>query len=255
MWGLKTKLMVLQALLLLALGSPAQKSKKESPILNNITISFENKVGGQLLDMDSVYQNAFGEAFTVTQFKYYISNISFNDAAGKEAKIPDTYFLINQQDSAGKSITISTPLSVITGINFLIGIDSIKNVSGVQTGVLDPLNGMFWTWSTGYIMAKLEAVSPVSKAPQSRVTYHIGGFTAPYNAVKKISLPLGSLLQLHPANISRISISADINKWFSGASDIRIADHNFCMNPGSLSNAIAANYAAMFSIQSISLSK
>jgi hypothetical protein len=44
---------------------------------------------------------------------------------------------------------LNTSLKNITAIKFLLGVDSLKNVSGIQTGALDPAKGMFWTWNTG----------------------------------------------------------------------------------------------------------
>jgi hypothetical protein len=53
----------------------------------------------------------------------------------------------------------------ITGIRFLLGVDSARNVSGIQTGALDPARGMFWTWNSGYVMAKIEGSSPSAHVP------------------------------------------------------------------------------------------
>ena len=43
--------------------------------------------------------------------------------------------------------------------NSCLGVDSLRNVTGVQTGALDPAMDMYWTWNTGYVMAKLEAAA------------------------------------------------------------------------------------------------
>jgi hypothetical protein len=69
-----------------------------------------------------------------------------------------------------------------------LGVDSIRNVSGIQTGALDPLKGMFWTWNSGYVMAKLEGSSESSNSAGNRFTYHIGGFRPGMNVLKTIDL-------------------------------------------------------------------
>jgi hypothetical protein len=61
-------------------------------------------------------------------------------------------------------------------MEFMIGVDSARNNSGAQTGALDPTNGMFWSWSTGYIMAKFEGTSAQSPAAANALKFHIGGF-------------------------------------------------------------------------------
>ena len=201
--------------------------------------------------LDSTFTNSFNEPFSVFQLKYYISNISFTDIAGKENKVVDSYFLIDEQNADSKIFTVKTSSQTISAVNFYIGVDSLRNVSGVQTDALDPMNGMFWTWSTGYIMAKFEGTSPVSKAPMNRISFHIGGYKTGQNVAKKISLPLLSPIDLTKENNVTVSISADLDKWFTGITDIKFADVNFCMNPGELANKIAANYAAMFTIASV----
>ena len=201
--------------------------------------------------LDSTFTNSFNEPFSVFQFKYYISNISVTDAAGNDIKVPDSYFLIDEQNADSKIFTVQTIAQNVSAVNFYIGVDSLRNVSGVQTGALDPMNGMFWTWSTGYIMAKFEGTSPVSKAPMNRISFHIGGFKAGQKVAKKISLPLPKSIDFTKEKKVTINISADLNKWFNGITDLKFAEVNFCMNPGELANKIAANYASMFTIDSI----
>lgn len=50
---------------------------------------------------------------------------------------------------------------------FLLGTDSLANVSGALGGDLDPTKGMYWTWNSGYINVKLEGTAPMSKGRNS----------------------------------------------------------------------------------------
>src|SRR4051812_41651804 len=111
---------------------------------HNCAITFKNVVGNKVLNTDSIYINRFGETFSVRNFKYYISNIVLHDLKNKKAQRFNEYFLINEKDDTSKTIVLSTTLQQIDSIEFLLGVDSVKNVSGVQTGSLDPVNGMFW---------------------------------------------------------------------------------------------------------------
>src|SRR5437868_15279390 len=99
---------------------------------HNVAIQFKNKAGNKMLQPDSIYQNAFGETFTIRNFKYYISNIILNDVE-KTQSFPDEYFLVDNADSSSQQIELNTSLKNITAIKFLLGVDSLKNVSGVQT--------------------------------------------------------------------------------------------------------------------------
>ena len=107
---------------------------------------------------------------------------------------------------------------------------------------------MFWTWNSGYIMAKLEGNSPASAAPQHGFTFHIGGFRGGENALRKITLPLSEPVTLSAKKATGITIAANINAWFTGNTAIKIKEQPFCMNPGKLAMQIADNYSQMFSV-------
>lgn len=68
-----------------------------------------------------------------------------------------------------------------------LGIDSLTNVSGAMGGVLDPSLGMYWTWQSGYINAKLEGVF-WKDGLGSEFQFHLGGYAHPFNSYREISL-------------------------------------------------------------------
>lgn len=207
---------------------------------------FENKVGDSLLQSGLVYHNAFDEPFTVRSFKYYISNIQLQYRDGKLHTVKVPPHLVNEADSASKLLLFAAPAGTVTGIRFLIGIDSATNVSGVQTGDLDPAKGMFWIWNTGYIMAKLEGASPASKAPGKQFSFDVGGYKPGEIAAREINL---SLQPTTSRQSSTFIITADISRWFRNKNDIKIGDQPMCHSPGTLAMQIADNYADMFSIR------
>lgn len=211
-----------------------------------LSFSFHHRVGNETLVLDNSYTNILGENIVVRKFKYYLSNFSITDQSGKTHLLPADYFLVDEADSASKIIALNVPTLEIKSINFLLGVDSIRNVSGIQTGVLDPLQGMFWTWNSGYIMAKLEGTSDSSHIAGQAFTYHIGGFKGETNTNRYITLTLPQ--KNKPQN--NIHITADINHWFKSKSEIRIAQTPVCHTPGALAVKIADNYSTMFSVNS-----
>jgi hypothetical protein len=86
--------------------------------------------------------------------------------------------------------TLEIPLGVsaatrVDEISFVIGVDSALQVNGAHSGVLDPIQGMYWTWQSGYIHWKLETES-LDSASDSSLTWHVGGYRAPYNSLRVI---------------------------------------------------------------------
>ncbi len=219
-----------------------------------VKLVFHTVVGNSPFQFDSNYVSSLGDTFSITKFKYFVGNptLSCMDCAFFQPE--SKYFLIDESDSASQIISLPKVMLPVTNLEFFIGVDSTKNVSGVQTGALDPATGMFWTWNSGYIMAKLEGKSPQSKAPFSNITYHIGGFRQKDNAIRKISLPLTQWpIVSRQSSVVVISINVDLSKWFDGPHPIKIAEKSFCMSPGKMAVEIADNYATMFSIKSISV--
>jgi len=207
------------------------------------TIQFIHKVGVDTLQLQQEYTNSFDEKFSINRFKYYVSNIQINNQNVNE--FVNKYYLIDEADSSTKTISFSTHFNEITSISFVLGVDSIKNVSGVQTGVLDPINGMFWTWNSGYIMAKLEGVSTSAKVAGNLFSHHVGGYKWNENTVRKITLSIPKINQQKQQNLA---INVDVLKWFQSAHSIQISSHPICHSTGNLAMQIADNYATMFSI-------
>jgi hypothetical protein len=211
---------------------------------DNITIRFKHWVGNkELVLFDETYTNSFGEPFVVNKFRYYISHISFTDAGNHQIVPQNNYYLINEEDSLSKIIQL--PVAGITSVSFLIGVDSIKNTGGVQTGSLDPMNGMFWTWNSGYVFAKLEGQSDSSRAPVHSFSWDVGGFRQRENAMRQIKLTFG---KNSIAADNSVTVNADILKWFDAVHPLKISQSPVCHQPGKLAMQIADNYSAMFSV-------
>jgi hypothetical protein len=244
---MRTTITVIFFLLASITGLSFPKERAGNATKKTVTLFFHHQVGNEVLALGNSVKNILGETISIEKFKYYVSNFSVTDDKGTITKLPVQYFLVDEMDSASKKITLTIPDISIRSIGFLLGVDSIRNVSGIQTGALDPLKGMFWTWNSGYIMAKLEGMSDKSVSAGNRFTYHIGGFRKGMSTTKLIDLKI-------PATEKRateIHIAADINHWFKSSSEIRISEIAVCHSPGPLAMKIADNYSTMFSINFI----
>ena len=213
------------------------------------SIHFENYVGNELLKLNSAeYKNDLGQSYNISKFKYYVSNIRLKNSNGKEF-ISNEYFLLNEDDVESKQILLENVIEgEYTSISFTLGVDSLHNCSGIQEGTLDPLNGMFWAWNTGYIFLKLEGRSPESKISGNFFEYHIGGFKDPVNSIREITLDFtGSKIKIGEGDNAFIKIKADIEEILKNPNTI---DFSILPSVTDLKNAtlIADNYRDMFSI-------
>lgn len=221
--------------------------------VRNVKIEFLHKAGVQNFTIGTPYTNSFGESYTLNRFQYYISNVALlkttTNQLGKEM---ESYHIIDAGNASSSTFNFDVNKGDYNALVFYVGVDSLRNVSGAQTGALDPLNGMFWTWNSGYIMAKMEGSSPASTEPSNELVYHIGGFSGANNAIRKVVLnfPNGAM-NTPMGGTCTIKLNVDINKWFNGVHNMRIADGGFAMSVSDRTKRFADNYATMFNIQSV----
>ena len=247
--------------LLVAVGimTIASCRKKPDPVTNtpavdgSLKMEFSNVVGenGLVLNTQS-YVNAAGDTFYVSAYRYYISNIILNRTNGQSYAEPNSYHLLDQEDLASRKIRLeNVPGGEYSSVTFTIGVDSTKNVNGANTGAIDPGNGMHWTWNTGYIMAKLEGIANTSAAPRKAFTFHIGGYSGPYNALKTITLPFPEKAVVSASNIPNVHVFSNVLEWFKTPTTISFRDMNEIMSIGPESRKIADNYADMFVVDHV----
>ncbi|SHK76282.1 hypothetical protein SAMN05444266_10160 [Chitinophaga jiangningensis] len=220
---------------------------------SSLQLSFSNYVGNVPLQRNAgTYTNAARETYTISKFLYYISNFQLVDSSGKVTTLPPRYFLVDDAiDSTKKIILDSVPVGRYTAIRWLIGVDSIRNVSGVQAGALAPENGMFWTWNSGYIMAKLEGNSPAAPTALKEFQLHIGGFKFPYNALKTVTLNLPVTAIVAKGTQPKLSFRADAGKWLDAPNAISFATTTIVMAAGTDALKIAENYQQMFTVMTV----
>lgn len=209
----------------------------------NVIIHFVHEANGkQLVSNDSVYKNSFSEPYRITKLRYYISNISW-------VKPVKTVSLVNA--FAADSISIKVRPGKYNTLSFLIGVDSITNTRGAQSGSLDPLNDMYWTWNSGFVSWKIEGMSDSSKADLNRIEQHIGGYKSPYTTMRTIQLDLAKPLLIKSNALQHVYIVCNLDNYWKGNFNNSIGTYPVIVTAGPLASALADNFAAMFSIQKI----
>lgn len=224
---------------------PVTPATKEGTVL----LEFNNKVGSDNLKMDgTMYKNQNGDDFKVTKFNYYISNIKLNNTDGGTYAESESYHLLEHETPASLNFSLAkVPAGTYKSITFTIGVDSLRNVSGAQTGALDPAKGMFWSWSSGYIMLKLEGSSPQSTQAGNILRIHVGGFSGANNTVKTVTLNLPNNITVN-GDENHIHLNADALKLFGPTNIISFASTSVIHMPGTDAKKLADNYTSMFSV-------
>lgn len=109
--------------------------------------------------------------FCISGIQFYLDN-ELVDEVAKKHRLTD----IENPTSLAFSHSINKNKKY-KRVQFSIGMDSIANVSGAFGSDLDPTNGMYWAWQSGYINFKLEGNHTLPKknwaVQKIRLTFYI----------------------------------------------------------------------------------
>jgi len=168
--------------------------------------------------------------------------------SGNVFRETDNYQLIDLSKST--SFTIPVKAGDYHRFGFLLGVDSVRNYSGAQAGVLDPMNDMFWTWNSGYVHFKMEGSSPESNTRNNRLEYHIGGYRWPNNTATPVMLDVKSLL-IKKGETTELDIEVNLDKYWAAKDTLTISRTSICTLPGKLAKDISQNLPYLFSVKNI----
>ncbi len=211
-----------------------------------VVLHFEHLANSKSLKRNEAFTIASGNTIAIKQWKYYVSHIKLRQKDGSLVEVPGVFLI----DAFGKdSITFQLPKAKYTSILFSVGIDSSLHMSGAQDGDLDPLNGMYWAWNTGYIHFKLEGEGTAMGKELQRFQYHIGGFAGKNNTMREITIPFNNTFSLHEKNTVLPNIVVDAAKFLSNK--ILENEKPLIMKEGENAVSISAFFPLLFSIQKI----
>jgi len=176
----------------------------------NLSIIFNNTINGKTISSsDTNYRNAAGNLYTISLLKYYVSNIVLVDENNKEW-LAKNYNLINIDEPTQNIFLLSgIPKAKYIKMKFILGVDSLRNKTGVQDGFLDPCYGMIWDWNTGYIFFKHEGNYKNTLNEIKPLRSHLGKDLGRGNV--EVNLPM---INLNGA-LSKLTIDFDLNKVYA----------------------------------------
>jgi len=234
----------------IAFTSCKKDDDEPDDVAPQFSVELDHLFGSEEFHLDSTYSNALTQPFTPSMLKYYVSNVTLIGTDNVEYKLPDNYFLVNLSDPESAVLNLTGLKSgTYRAIQFLVGVDSTRNVSGAQTGALDPGKGMFWDWNTGYVFFKMEGTSPVIPGASQFFEYHIGGFQGANNNIRQVNFDFnGDILNLAVNRHPEVHVIVDVQQAFYDPTIIDFTTFpSSVVMPGPDATVIADNYRDMFS--------
>lgn len=214
-----------------------------------LQLEFDHRFNEQALVFNTPFLSRTGDSLSISMLKYYISNIALQRADGSWWTQDESYYLVDAQLMASTLLQINQiPPGEYTHLRYTVGVDSLRNVSGAQTGALVPSNGMFWSWNSGYIFFKLEGNSPQAAGP---VQFHIGGYSGVYAAQQSIVSMLHEPLLIQPQANPQLHTVVAVDKLLDGQQTIQLNQLHQVHMPGPNAKLLSENIASMFSLHHV----
>lgn len=206
-------------LVLVSYATPIVKLKI-TPLFNNQSIT-EN----------TWFVSSQKDSIQFTKLKFYFTDFQVKSIKGEINTIDHSNYLIDIFQPETLEIQLST-VSFSNGdeLSFNLGVSSDMNTTGAHSGALDPSNGMFWSWQSGYINFKIEGISPSSKTRQNKFQFHIGGYQSPYNTLRRLTFIL---------NKQTTQLNLNLEEFFERT---KLAVDNQIMVPGEKANELATEF-------------
>jgi hypothetical protein len=231
------------------LSSSCKKKDDAAAAQYQVSFYFAHKVGSESLQFDTIrYINAFGNHYSIATLKYFISNITLHKSGGGTLIYDEEHYV----DATDSSTFIFIPADKIppgnySGISFIYGLDTIKNVTGRFLN--PPESEMEWPvpMGGGYHYMKLEGKhdsSGVIKNYQAHTGQLMG---IPYFI--NVTLPASSFTITGQG--AEVRIVMDINEWWMNPNILDLNDITGIMGNGFFQQQLKENGADVFSVGSI----
>lgn len=201
-------------------------------------IQFQFSFNNENVELNkNYYLSSIKDSIQFETLKFYFGNFIFTSKKNLNDTLAKKYHLVDWEDESTRKLVIENiNLESQTKISFSLGVDSLTNVGGAMGDDLDPANGMYWAWQSGYINFKIEGKSKVCDTRNHVFQYHIGGYQSPNAAfqTKVLSIEKGKNL------IIEIPLDEIL-------SQIRLVELNEIMSPGT--NAVHISKIVVESIK------
>ena len=236
----------------------------------NIQIKFENGFNtlGDIVLNQTTQTSSNGQKHQFTTLKYIISNIILIDENGNEFKYnynnPDKgAFIINQADAKGGIVYANLkeiPKGNYRKIKLGLGISPTAYLIGQDgQGIFwekAKQEGMAWSWSAGYIFAKLEGKYGATSADTEFMNHtgNMGDTTINGTAdlYREVVLDLPTTARVSKEITPSIHILADFNQYLSGQTALTLTQANqMAMGSSPHLVSVSNNLIQMFKVDHV----
>lgn len=216
---IKSKCGIFNCLIILNLIFITSVSSQEKKDFELVFVSNFNQ---NPIEKNKWYISKNNDSIQLSTIKFYLTNFRIKNK-NSSILLENQYHLVDVLND--KNLNLYIPNIHFNNGAYLVfdlGVDEKLNTSGANSGDLDPINGMFWSWQSGYINFKIEGISPSCNTRKNKFQFHIGGYQIPYETLRTISFKLDS-------NKNKLVVNLEFSNFFN---KINLKTENHIMTPG-----------------------
>jgi len=255
---MKTYIKLLVVISFLGFITSCKKDKDEpSPAAatQKLTLRLTPTIGQDTLKFNSSFTTESNVRYTLSSFRYYMSNIRLVKSDGSEQAIDGKVFLVNP--STPDYSLGDIPVGEYKGIRFSVGVDNVTNhLDPTKYPISHPLAiqspNIHWSWNSGYIFLMMEGSCDTTALNTDKLTF------GQYSHGMFFHIGMDPLLRTVELNNSPFTIAgsepkvlnihSDINELFTGI-DLKTENTSHTMGSMPLATRFANNISNMFTIK------
>lgn len=237
----------------------ACSSEKDGDVPPQITkgtleIVFDNKVGDSDLVLDSgTYTNSSGEDYSVSKFKYLISNIVLIDVNNNEFVYPksESYFIIDEATPSTTRIQLSNIQGgEYSAIKFGVGVSQSEYPLEGANFIPEAEPDMIWDWTAGFIFLKMEGEYSTGGS-SGFFAYHMGSHGTHLDNYREVELEFPQILKINDQTHAELSVETDVAKIFDSENTLSLSENDNVQVDPVYAPQIADNFQTAFSVLEI----
>lgn len=196
------------------------------------------------------YRMGSGETASITRLSYLLSDFALERASGDWVDLIGQAAWFDAAKARDRVTLDNIPAGTYRALRFAVGLDPATNRSDPSSysanHPLNPaVNGLHWSWRTGYIFLAVEGMFTANGKPPLRgLSYHFAN--GPNRTV--VTIPLG--LTLAEAT-GRVGLAFDVAALLNGVSAIRDGESSHSREGDPIAATLKANLGMAFRLRGI----